>query len=75
MKKQISILLSIIMLCSIFFLPVSAYTTIDYSCYEGRWDWDQGGSWIEINSCTDTTMDFYFVYGQFAVSVNRCGFL
>ena len=37
MKKQISVLLSIIMLCSILILPVSAYTTVDYSCYIGEW--------------------------------------
>lgn len=71
MKKLTSVLLFIIMLCGLCVMPVSAYTEIDYSCYEGKWDWDQGGSWIKINSCTDTAMNFNFVYGQFAVTVTN----
>lgn len=71
MKKRISVLLTIIMLFGLWVMPASAYTEIDYSCYEGKWDWDQGGSWIEINSCTDTAMNFNFVYGQFAVTVTN----
>ena len=71
MKKQISLLLMVIMLCSLFVMPVSAYTIIDYSCYEGRWHWDAGDCELQINSCTDTTMSFYFRYGQFAVNVTN----
>ena len=71
MKKQISLLLMVFMLCSIFVLPVSANTTIDNSCYEGKWRWDAGDSELQINSCTDTAMSFYFRYGQFAVSVTN----
>ena len=71
MKKQISLLLMVIMLCSLFVMPVSAYTVIDYSCYEGQWHWDAGDCELQINSCTDTTMSFYFRYGQFAVNVTN----
>ncbi len=71
MKKQISLLLIVIMLCSLFVMPVSAYTVIDYSCYEGNWHWDAGDSELQIKSCTDTAMSFYFRYGQFAVSVTN----
>lgn len=71
MKKQISLLLMVFMLCSIFVVPVSANTTIDYSCYEGNWHWDAGDCELQIKSCTDTTMSFYFRYGQFAVNVTN----
>lgn len=71
MKKQISVVLLVIMLCSLLVLPVSAYTTIDYSCYEGNWHWDAGDGELQIKSCTNTNMSFYFRYGQFAVNVTN----
>ncbi len=71
MKKQISLLLMVFMLCSIFVIPVSANTTIDYSCYEGNWRWDAGDGELQIKSCTDTNMSFYFRYGQFAIDVTN----
>lgn len=71
MKKQICLFMAVIMLCSVCLSSVSAYTEIDYSCYEGTWYWDQGDGELQIKSCTDTVMQFYFRYGQFAVNVDN----
>lgn len=70
MKKQISaVLLSIMVMCSFFVLPISANTVIDYSCYNGIWYWDEGGSELHINYCTNTEMSFNFQIGQFAINI------
>ena len=70
MKKVLSIILICVLALSTMIIPVSA-DEIYYPCYIGTWTNTDSGNPVnvEVYSVSGNSMDFYFQYGQFAVTM------
>ena len=70
MKKLLSIILTCVLTLSTMVIPATA-DEIYYPCYVGTWTNTDSGNPIQlkINSVNGNNMNFYFQYGQFAVTI------
>lgn len=70
MKRIITFFVICILSIHLFCLPAMAYTEVDYSCYEGTWEWRSenpggdtvslGSAELKIDTCTKTFVNFTF---------------